>query len=176
MNVIKRRVLSVRRRVAALVALIVVASVGSCGDSRSPWARKMTKAERLSWPTKCGIPAELVTVRDGQGDYADTLYGGNLVEPEPSTRRVSCNLSWNRDKDRLADLSMLLGRFDPPLAAEDIEPLLALALAELRPGDRDAVRSIALRKRTRTTVGAFEVEGGFSRENRSWYLYVAVSR
>lgn len=165
-----------QRAVHCAATLVALAAMASCGDSKSPWARKMTKAERLAWPTKCGIPADLVTVLDGQGDFANTLYDGNLVEPEPSTRRVSCSLSWNRDKDRLADVSMLLGRFDAPLAAEDIEPLLALALAELRPGDRDAVRSIALRERTRTTVGAFEVEGGFSRENRSWYLYIAVRR
>lgn len=164
------------RAVRCTTALAALVAAASCGDSKSPWARKMTKAERLAWPTKCGIPAELVVVLDGpggQGSYADTSYGGKFVEPKPSARVFECDMSWNRDKDRLANLRVHLGRSDPPLTATDIEPLLNLVLAELRPEDHAEVRNIAMREEhTRQSFGKFEIEGGFSLEHRSWNLAI----
>lgn len=161
-------------RTRHLLTLFVVLATAACGGSKSPWARKMTKAERLSWPTKCGIPTDRVSALDGQGDYAKTLYSGQLIEEPPSTRVVACSLSWNRDKDRPAHLRISLGRDEPVLAAEDIEPLLALALAELRPADQEVARRLAVGDRQTERSGGLEIESGFSSEHRRWEIAVRV--
>ncbi len=159
-------------RTRHMLTLVGVLAASACGSSKSPWARKMPNAERIVWPTKCGIPADRVSASDGQGDYAYTSYEGQLNAEPPATLTIACDLSWNRDKDRLAHMRVSIGRFEPPLAAADIEPLLVLALSELRPADQVVARRLATGALQSELSGGLEIEGGFSRERRRWQISV----
>lgn len=155
-----------------LVVALLLAGVG-CGNSKSPWARKMPKAERVAWPTKCGIPAERVTALDGQGGaYANTLYSGQLEES--SSPFVSCSLSWNHDRDQPVYLRVHVSRIDGVVSAADIDPLLALAMAELRPAQQDVARRLADGDRSRASSGGLDFDGGFGYERWSWTMVVEV--
>lgn len=159
-------------RTCHLLTLVVVFTASACGSSKSPWARKMPKTERVAWPTKCGIPADMTEARDGRGDYANTMYSGHFDAPPPTNVRIACELTWNRDKDRLAHLRVHIARFDPALAAADVEPLLMLALAELRPEDQAVARRVAAGEYAHESSGALAIQGGFSREHRIWELLI----
>lgn len=159
-------------RLPLTLTIVALFTVSGCGNSKSPWARKMPKAERVAWPTKCGITADLVKVQDGEGDYANTSYMGQLTPEPPATTLIACDLSWNRDKDRLANLRVHIARFEPVLTSTDVEPLLTLALAELRPADQAVARRVASGEFTRASTSGLEFSGGFRSGQRTWELFI----
>ncbi len=85
---------------------------------------------------------------------------------------AACGLTWNRDKDRLASLNIRFGHSEPALTVAEVEPMLALALAELRPADQEVARRLAVGHLKSEFSGGLEIEAGFSSENRRWQISV----
>jgi hypothetical protein len=153
-------------------AIVVLLAVVSCEDAESPWARKMSRAERLAWPTTCGISADRVSASDGRAGYAYTVYQGQSRGSPLGD--VACDLLWDRDRDQLRHLEISVSRDEPALTAADIEPLLTLALAELRPGDHAVARDLAVGEFRKGSTGGVWIRGGFRGNHRHWGLSISA--
>jgi len=165
--------------VAVLLAALILAS---CGKAKSPWARKMSVADRIAWMVACGIPEADVRPYDGKADYAYTSYDKRITRDTDPTS-VACSLSWNRTKDRLWYVAVGLGGrggYQADLEGRDAalpetitEPYIALVLREVPTQYHVAIRDLARGPRRRgVKVGPFEVDAGHGPPAMYWYLEV----
>lgn len=168
---------------ASMLAAALVAS--SCSKAKSPWARKMTAADRVAWMIACGIPAADVQPVDGDADYAYTDYNNRIRSdnPDAALSLVGCHLSWNRTKDQLWYVAIEVGGRGGyegelegkylPLDAATIEPYIRLLLQPVPPEYHSAIRAIALAPvRRGVKVGPFVIDGGHGPAARYWQLAV----
>ena len=168
-----------------VVGVLLAALALSCGKAKSPWARKMTVADRIAWMTACGIPEADVRPDEGDADYAYTSYD-KRVSRDTDPILVACNLTWNRTKDRLWHISVGLGGrgrdevdsdgADVRLDSKLLEPYLQLLLQPVPPEYHATIRKIALGAvRRGVKVGAFVIDGGHGPGARYWHLEIRAN-
>lgn len=168
---------------SALLTLGLLLTVASCKKPPAPWARMMTKSERVAWVAKCGsVPAADVESNDGEPGYSYTSYSVKTARRDLDV--LVCMLSWSRTKSRLLSLEISLADSRVAAAARSggaeriqsdrVEPYLSLVLSEVPADLRPAIRQIADRDSqvVGVTVGRFYVDGGYGPTPGSWHLAV----
>lgn len=163
------------RASAAVAAIASVLLVGCESSSKSPWRRKLTKAERSAWVTKCGVPVGKVEVDIGKNRDENDSYRGKTddMAGPAGALSVTCYLGWNRQLDRALYYHVLVDSVPRAvLRPDEIAPYVELIAAEVPAAVQPVVRLVARGKYQQVRSGAFAVTGGFAHDPAMWSLMV----
>ncbi|MBK7192725.1 MAG: hypothetical protein IPH80_09610 [Myxococcales bacterium] len=167
-------------------AKVVVAHhllVSGCEPAKSPWRRTLTKAERLAWVTRCGVPAASVRVDLGKNRDENDGYGGKASVTGPAGElSVMCHLAWNRKLDRPLEFSVMVdaveiaGRPRATLTKAELAPYVDMIADEVPLDMQPVVRRVAEEPYHLVRAGAFAISGGFRADPAVWSLEVQDMR
>ena len=123
-------------------AAAAVLLVGGCESTKSPWRRTLTKAERLAWVTRCGVPAASV--------------------------RVDRALEFSVAVDAVA----IAGRPRAALTKNELAPYIDMIADEVPLDLQPVVRRVADEPYQLVRAGAFAITGGIHADPAVWSLEV----
>lgn len=164
-------------------AAAAVLIVSGCQSAKSPWRRKLTKAERLAWVTRCGVPEANVRVDLGKNRDENDGYEGKASVTGPAGElSVSCHLSWNRNLDRAlsfmvaVDAVAIAGRPRAALTKAELAPYVDMIADEVPLDLQPVVRRVADEPYHMVRAGAFAITGGVHADPAVWSLDVQDMR
>ncbi len=161
------------------LAAAAVLLVGGCESAKSPWRRTLTKAERLAWVTRCGVPAASVRVDLGKNRDENDGYEGKASVTGPAGElSVMCHLAWNRRLDRALEFSVavdavaIAGRPRAALTKNELAPYIDMIADEVPLDLQPVVRRVADEPYQLVRAGAFAITGGIHADPAVWSLEV----